>query len=326
MALKINLACLIFDISLPRMNKVGLFWMVFSVIFFGCHTSKETGNKKLTILCTTGIVQDLVKNVVGDHADVGALMGAGVDPHVFKASQGDIQKFYAADLIVVNGLHLEGKLAEILSNLKKLKPVYVLSSVLNEELLLQTDPKHKIHDPHIWFDVSVWSECVQGFGNYISKFDTTHQKEYLSNTTQYRQSLSDLHQWAGIQTRTIPVNQRVLITSHDAFNYFGRAYKVEVVGLQGISTMSEYGIRDISNIVSMITNRKIPAVFIESSVSSKSLMAVIESCKKKKHHVVNGGMIYSDALGKEGTPEGTYIGMVKHNVNTIVTKLTGIKK
>ena len=294
--------------------------VIICFLFLSCNTDKKSDGK-LIILCTTGIVEDLVKNIVGNKAHVDALMGTGVDPHIYKASQGDIQKFYAADLIVVNGVHLEGKLAEILSNLKKLKPVYVLSSVLDHKQLLQTDPKHKVFDPHIWFDVSIWKQCAIGFGNYIQKFDSLNYDYYNLNTKKFSAELDSLHHWIGIQTETVPLKQRVLITSHDAFNYFGRAYHVEVIGLQGISTMSDYGIRDVSNIVNLITSRKIPSVFVESSVSDKSLKAVIESCKKNKHNVKNGGMIYSDALGKKGTPEGTYIGMVKHNVNTIVGKL-----
>lgn len=303
--------------------RLPIYLLLVAIFLYSC-TDKKQENGKMKILCTTGIVKDLVQSIVGDHADVSALMGSGVDPHVYKASQGDIQKFYEADLIVANGLHLEGKLAETLESLKKLKPVYILSTGVNPKRWIQTDKKHKVYDPHLWFDVSIWNESAIGFGKFIQRFDSLHEEDYIKNLKTYSDTLALLHQWVRRQIGSIPKEQRVLITSHDAFNYFGKAYQMEVLGLQGISTMSEYGLRDISDIVTLVTRRKIPAVFIESSVSSKSLMAVIESCRRNNHEVKNGGMIYSDAMGKEGTPEGTYRGMIRHNVNRLVDNLSDL--
>lgn len=295
-----------------------------ALLLAGCQaTQPESGTEKMNIVCTTGMIGDAVSKVAGDRATVTALMGPGVDPHLYKASQGDLQKLSQADAIFYNGLHLEGKMVEILEKVGKTKPVIAVSDGIDESRILQLGNLTDTHDPHIWFDVQMWSEVVSYIGAGMEKLDSTHAAEYRERAAAYRDTLLALDSWVRNELSTIPKQQRVLITAHDAFSYFGRAYDVEVKGLQGISTVSEYGLKDVSDLVSFISGRKIKAVFVETSVPTKSLEAVVEGCKKRGHDVHIGGTLYSDAMGQAGTPEGEYTGMVRANVRTIVHALRG---
>ena len=295
-----------------------------ALILAGCQATRpDTGTEKLNIVCTTGMIGDAVAKVAGDRATVTALMGPGVDPHLYKASQGDLQKLSQADVIFYNGLHLEGKMVEILEKVGKTRPVIAVSDGIDESRILQLGNLTDTHDPHIWFDVQIWSEVVSYIGANMEKLDSLHAAEYRERTAAYRDTLLALDSWVRNELGSIPKQQRVLITAHDAFSYFGRAYDVEVKGLQGISTVSEYGLKDVSDLVTFISARKIKAVFVESSVPTKSLEAVVEGCKKRGHGVHIGGTLYSDAMGQAGTPEGEYTGMVRANVRTIVHALKG---
>jgi len=290
----------------------------------GCQaTGPDPGEDKLNIVCTTGMIGDAVAKVAGEHATVTALMGPGVDPHLYKASQGDLQKLSQADIIFFNGLHLEGKMGEVLEKIGRTKPVIAVSDGLDKSRILQLGNQKDTHDPHIWFDVQMWSDVVMYVGKSMEELDPPHAAEYRRRAAQYRDSLLELDKWVHNQLASVPKQQRVLITAHDAFNYFGRAYDIEVKGLQGISTVSEYGLKDVTDLVSFISDRKIKAVFVESSVPTKSLEAVVEGVRKRGHEVGIGGTLYSDAMGQAGTPEGEYTGMVRANVNTIVHALIG---
>ena len=271
------------------------------------------------ILATTGMVADMVQHIVGDSATVEVLMRPGVDPHLYKASQGDLRKIIDADYLFYNGLHLEGKLTGIFDKQQRVKPVFPVGDGLSNLIRLNKNT----YDPHIWFDVQLWKAATANATSELSRLDTANAKYYQANAACYQAQLDSLDQWIRVQINTIPPSKRVLITAHDAFSYFGRAYGVEVKGLQGISTLSEFGLRDVSNLVTYITTRAIPAVFVESSVSDKSLKAVLAGVLERGGHVRIGGNLYADAMGQEGTPEGTYIGMVKHNVQTIVEALRG---
>lgn len=290
---------------------------------FACQTKSGTSsaNHSLKIVTTTGILGDAVQNIVGKDATVESLMGPGVDPHLYKATQGDLEKLENADVIVYNGLHLEGKMGEILEKIGRQKPVIAIANGIETNQLRSAPGFQTAHDPHIWFDVHLWRQGVQYLGQELQKIDTLHAKKFQQNSESYLLELDSLHTWIGLEIQTIPPTQRVLITAHDAFGYFGRAYKIEVKGLQGISTVAEFGLQDISNLVTFITERKIKAVFVESSVPKKSIEAVVEGCKQRGHTVLIGGTLYSDALGAKGTPAGTYIGMVKENVATLVNAL-----
>jgi len=298
--------------------------LVLSFVFTGCSPSEQTSAQtdgKWRITATTGMVADIVANVGGDKVSVTHLMGPGVDPHLYKASQGDIKRIEEADLIFYSGLHLEGKMGEILEKIGKKKPVKAVTAGIPENLLLADPAASQAFDPHVWFDVSLWMKAVEQVRADLIAFDPANQSVYEANASKYLAELEELHQYATTQLASIPQEQRVLVTAHDAFGYFGRAYGVEVMGLQGISTASEYGLKDVQTLVDSLVSRKIKAVFIESSVPKQSIEAVVQGAAAKNHTVAIGGELFSDAMGTPGTPEGTYIGMVKHNVDTIVKAL-----
>ena len=265
------------------------------------------------------MIADIVANVAGASAPEEAIMQPGVDPPLYKARQGDLKKIMNADYIFYNGLHLEGKMGEILEKQTHSKPVIALGdSITSSKIIRLTD---NTYDPHIWFDVALWKEATEISLKNLSALNPDNAAYYEQNADRYIKELDELDRWVRAEILTIPQNRRVLITAHDAFSYFGRAYGIEVRGLQGISTLSEIGLRDVTNLVDFIIEKDIPAVFVESSVSDRSLKAVIAGVNKKGRNLTVGGNLFSDAMGEKGTPEGTYTGMVKHNVNTIVSAL-----
>ncbi len=286
----------------------------------GCATKTEkTRSGKLKVVTTTGMIEDAVKNIAGDRVEVLSLMGPGVDPHLYKATQGDLQKLTDADVVFYNGLHLEGKMGEVLEKLARTKTVVAVGGEIDEEQLRTiTDG---VHDPHIWFNVDLWKQAVAVAAKTLVAKDSANANDYEINSQQYLALLDSLHADILLKIKEIPESQRVLITAHDAFGYFGDAYGVEVRGLQGISTVSEFGLKDVTELVNFIIERKIKAIFIETSVSEKSINAVVEGCREKNWQVKIGGSLYSDAMGQNGTPEGTYLGMVSKNVQTIVDAL-----
>lgn len=292
------------------------------IIIFSCTLQQETNNNdRLAIVTTTGMIADAVKNIVGDSAEVTALMGPGVDPHLYKATQGDLEKLTNADVIVYNGLHLEGKMGEVLQKLARIKPVITVSEDIDPAFLKTAPEFNNSYDPHIWFDVNLWKAAVRKIQNELSTIRPDAKNYFASNYFSYEIQLDSLNQWITNKINEIPADKRVLITAHDAFGYFGSAYGMEVKGLQGISTLSEYGLRDVSNLVDYIVQKEIKAVFVETSVSEKAINAVVEGCQQKGFDVQVGGNLFSDAMGAASTPEGTYIGMVRSNVNTIVNAL-----
>jgi manganese/zinc/iron transport system substrate-binding protein len=297
--------------------------LLVALVLFACSVKKEVPveNRSLRIVTTTGMIKDAVEHVVGDKADVTALMGPGVDPHLYKATQGDLEKLTSADIIFYNGLHLEGKMGEVFEKLARLKPVIAVSKDIPESRLRTIPGFNNTHDPHIWFDVSLWEEAVKTVTGFMVEYDSASASQYRENSTAYLTRMDSLHLSVKQQLLQIPAAQRVLITAHDAFGYFGDAYGIEVRGLQGISTVSEFGLKDVTDLVNFIISRKIKAIFVETSVSQKSINAVVEGCNQKGWNVKIGGSLYSDAMGAAGTPEGNYLGMVSANVNTIVTAL-----
>jgi manganese/zinc/iron transport system substrate-binding protein len=307
-------------IIFPNFLKVLL---VLGITLFSCQseTQNTSTKEKLNIVTTTGMIGDAVKNIVGNNADVISLMGPGVDPHLYKVSQRDIKKLLNADIIFYNGLHLEGKMGEVLDQMSERKPVIAIYKGLTEKQLRATSEFQGNYDPHIWFSVKIWTDVVRFIGKSLTELDQVHASSYQANTTKYVEQLTQLHKWTIEQINTIPKKQRVLITAHDAFGYFGGEYGMQVKGLQGLSTAAEYGLKDVTNLVDFISENKIKAVFVESSVSDRSIKAVMEGCKAKGHKVIIGGTLYSDAMGAENKPEGKYIGMVKHNVTIIVEAL-----
>ncbi len=294
-----------------------------AIDLFSCKVEKKEVDKEMkTIVCTTGMLGDAVAQMVGPNVEVITLMGPGVDPHLYKATQGDLKSLTNADVIIYNGLHLEGKMGEIFEKLEKQKHIIVATEGLTEEDYINNTEFQGAQDPHIWFDVKLWTKAVNYIGNELAALTTDSLGIKLSsNTEKYTTQLSSLHYKVESDLNTLDSTKRILITAHDAFGYFGRAYNFKVRGLQGISTTSEYGLKDVSDLVNYIVKNKIKAVFVESSVSEKSLQAVIEGCLQKGHDVKIGGQLFSDAMGEAGTPEGTYVGMVKQNVKTILEGL-----
>lgn len=287
-----------------------------------CGSRTERGpaeGGKLKVTATTGMITDVAREIGGGRVAVTGLMGPGVDPHLYKASQGDIKKLEDADLILYSGLHLEGKLNSIFEKMaKKLRVVAVTRDIPEERLMTV---KNGAHDPHVWFDVQLWAIAAGTIRDALIEADPDGKAVYEKAAADYLAKLEALDAYAREQIASIPEKDRVMVTAHDAFGYFGKAYGIEVVGLQGISTAAEYGSKDVTSLRDMLVERKIKAVFVESSVPKRSIEAVIEGARKLGHEIRIGGELFSDAMGKEGTVEGTYIGMVRHNVDTIASSL-----
>lgn len=278
-----------------------------------------SGDYPINVVCTTGMVAELARHVGGDRVAVTQLMGDGVDPHLYQASPGDVNTLSRADVIFYSGLHLEGKMADLFARLARSRPAFAVAEHVPASRLLGDGDG--AHDPHVWFDVSLWREAAGVVRDVLKAFDPPNAGAYQKRADAYGQRLDRLHDYAKKQLATIPKERRVLVTAHDAFRYFGRAYDLEVKGIQGISTESEAGVREVNELVAFLAGRKIKAVFVESSVSDKNVQALLEGCAARGHKVVVGGELYSDAMGKPGTPAGTYVGMVEHNVDTIVKAL-----
>lgn len=286
----------------------------------GAKNGAESG--VINIVATTGMITDIAQVVGGEHVKVRGLMGPGVDPHLYKASAGDVALLSGADLIFYNGLHLEGKMSEIFEQMKKrgIDTVAVTDSI--DRSLLETPPQFEgNYDPHVWFDVTMWMKAVETVRDTLVTIDPANADDYRANTAAYLTELTALNEYVKSKANLLPEDKRVLITAHDAFSYFGRRYGFEVRGLQGISTVSEAGTQDVQNLAAFIVERKIPAIFVETSVPPKFIEAVQAAVEAKGFDVKVGGSLYSDAMGNPGTPDGNYIGMVRHNIDTIVGAL-----
>ncbi len=281
--------------------------------------SATAGKTKWKVACTTGMVADVIREVGGEHVEVIQIMGEGVDPHLYKASPGDVRILETADLICYSGLHLEGKLADTLSRMAKRKPTCALAEAISTDRLLAFEGD--FHDPHVWFDVSLWAETIEPARAALEKLDPAHATEFRERATRYHGELLKLHVECQEKLSSIPKERRVLVTAHDAFRYFGRAYDIEVKAIQGISTEGEAGVKQINELVKFISENQIKSVFTESSISERNMQSLIEGCSQNGHAVARGGELFSDAMGKSGTPEGTYVGMVRHNVEKIVAGL-----
>jgi manganese/zinc/iron transport system substrate-binding protein len=274
------------------------------------------------------MVADLAKRVGEPEVEVYTLMGAGTDPHLYKPTEGDLQRVAKAALVLYNGLHLEGKMSLILERLARVRPTVAVAHAIPAHLLRYPTyavptqaPTESKPDPHVWHDVSLWLYALQRATDALCEAFPQHATRFRARHEAYREELQALHTWCKEQIAQIPPPQRVLITSHDAFGYFGRAYGLEVRSLQGISTLSEYGLRDVQALVEFIVARRIKAIFAESSLSPRALQAVMAGCRQRGHKVQLGGTLYSDALGPPGSDAATYVGMIRHNVRTIVNAL-----
>jgi manganese/zinc/iron transport system substrate-binding protein len=245
-----------------------------------------------------------------------------VDPHLYKPSAGDVRKLEQADVVFYGGLSLEGRMVDVFTTFARSgKPTFAVTDDIDRGLLRRPAEFEGKYDPHVWFDVTLWEQAARTIGDRLSKVDPASAELYERNTAAYLQKLDALHRYTQTQIASIPKRQRVLITAHDAFGYFGKQYDIEVRGLQGTSTATEAGAADVQNLAAFLCERQIPAIFVESSVPPATVKAVQAAAEARGCSVAIGGELFSDALGKAGTPEGTYIGMVRHNVDTIVAAL-----
>lgn len=287
-------------------------------------TRRGESPETLTLVATTGMVADAVRAVAGDRADVDALMGPGLDPHLYKPTRSDIAKLLQADAVFYNGLLLEGKMTDALIRAATSgRPVHAVTELIDESQLLEPEEFAGHFDPHVWMDPSVWVSAVEVVRDKLIELDPDGEADYRANATAYIEELRSLDQYAQRVLRTVPESSRVLVTAHDAFNYFGRRYGFEVVGIQGISTESEAGVRDIQRLVDLLVDRRVGAVFVESTVSRRNIESLIAGARAGGQSVTIGGELFSDAMGREGTYEGTYLGMIDHNVTTIARALGG---
>ncbi len=300
--------------------------VIIGILLVGCgqksNASADLSQRQINVTTTVGMIKDIVQNVGGERVVVAGLMGPGVDPHLYKPSASDIQKLDQADIIFYGGLELEGRMTDIfVKQARNGKPTYAVSEGV-DPAKLRTPPEFAgKYDPHIWFDVTLWQEAARTVNSELAKLDPGSKDLYQRNTDAYLKQLDELHQYVTTQAAGLPAERRILVTAHDAFGYFGAQYGFEVRGLQGMSTATEAGAADVQDLAEFIAERKIKAIFVESSVPQATIEAVQKAVQSRGWDVQIGGQLFSDAMGAEGTPEGTYNGMVRHNIDTIVNAL-----
>ena len=290
------------------------------IVVLGCKNNKED-NGKLKVVVTTSMLTDLVKNIGADLIEIEGLMGAGVDPHLYKASEGDVSKLFNADVIFYNGLHLEGKLVAVFEKMEAQKTTVALGEFLAKDGLIGSDYFASNYDPHVWFNIQYFKEFSDKVTSVLSEKDPKNAASFTANNLAFQQELDLLHTAVVNTIATLAPEKRILVTAHDAFNYFGKAYGFKVVGLQGLSTATEAGVQDVQKLSEYIIANKVKAIFIESSVPRRTIEALEAAVLSKGHQVSIGGSLYSDALGDGGSVEGTYVGMFLYNVKTIVNAL-----
>lgn len=294
--------------------------LVSSIILLRVRHACDTYQKNLTIVATTSIIADAVRRVVGDHIVVHGLMGPGVDPHLYRARESDVHKLAAADLVFYNGLHLEGKMGQVLSSMQRFTKTVAVAESLDTTMLRAADFAD-MYDPHIWFDVALWIVVVRYIQQSVIALDPERADLYTKNGDDYIRELEQLHAYVHNRVNEISAEKRILITAHDAFGYFGAQYGFEVVGLQGLSTDCDISTRDIQLLADYIVEHKVPTIFVESSIPQRALVAVQNAVIARGWSVAIGPELYSDALGDDATQASSYVGMIKYNVDAIVDLL-----
>jgi manganese/zinc/iron transport system substrate-binding protein len=280
------------------------------------------GNRRVRVTTTTNFLTDTVGRIGGDRVEVTGLMGPGVDPHLYRASAGDVQALRGADVILYCGLHLEGRMGELFADLGERQPTSAVTDGIPREQLLAPPDTSTEYDPHIWFDVSMWSQVSESIAAALVERDPGHADGYRARLDTYLAELATLDAEIDHRLAAIPTRRRVLVTSHDAFNYFGRRYRLEVAGIQGISTAAEATTADVERVAQLVAERGVPAVFVESSVPRQTIDALLAAAAQRGAQIHIGGELYTDAAGNPGTPEGTYIGMLRANADRIADGLT----
>lgn len=299
--------------------------LVVAMVISACTSDKGNNGKsqqgdKINVVTTIAQIAEPLSIIGGDKVEVTSLMGPGVDPHLYNATQGDIKKLESSDAVFYSGLHLEANMTKVFEEIGKSKPVLGIADSIAADQLLK-DEGGAI-DPHIWFDIDLWQQALENATSKLKQMSAENADYFEANKEKYFEELQKLKNESKEKLSQIPKDKRILVTAHDAFGYFGRLQDVEVVGLQGLSTEDEIGLTDIEDTIKIILDHKVPAVFIESSINPASINAVIEGAKKQGLDIKLGGELFSDAMGEEGTPEGTYIGMYRHNVETIYKALS----
>jgi manganese/zinc/iron transport system substrate-binding protein len=286
------------------------------------------GDRAINVFTTTTMIRDAVEQVGGERVEVESLMGPGVDPHGYRARESDVMRMSGADVIFYNGLHLEGRMSDVLADMQDQVRTVALAESIDPSLLIDPNPDFTsdtfegAHDPHVWFDVSLWKLVVEEIRDTLVEMDPDHEDVYTENTERYLAELDELDTYIRQRLEEIPEQQRVLITAHDAFGYLGHAYGIDVRGLQPVTTVVEAGAADVRELADFIVEREIRAIFLETAVPPQGILAVSEAVQARGFDVVIGGELYGDALGAPDGPEGTYIGAFRHNIDTFVDALT----
>lgn len=310
-----------------RLAKFGLLALAMTVLAAGLLSQSATVSRAqsepLTVVATTGMIADAVRQIGGDRVTVKALMGPGVDPHAYRQTRSDIAAMTRADLVLWHGLYLEAQMEAFFQQLAANRTVVAVAESLPDTLLISHDTYTDKVDPHVWMDPEIWSQVVLTVRDALIDARPENQALFEANAAEHLKAVGDLSAYATEILSSVPAEGRVLLTAHDAFNYFGSTYGFDVIGIQGISTESEAGLNRISELVDVLVDRKIGAVFVESSVSDRNIRALIEGAAAKGHKVVVGGELFSDAMGPDGTYEGSYVGMIDHNTTTITRALGG---
>lgn len=302
--------------------KKHIYILIAILTLISCKTEVKKRDGKLKIVTTTTMITDMVKNIGGDKVEVKGLMGSGVDPHLYKASEGDVSKLFNADVIIYSGLHLEGKLEDIFEKMRKQqKKTIAVSDAIDKTGLISSEYFASSYDPHIWFHIGYWKQATQFVIDELKTLDPENAETFEKNGQAYIEKLTSLSTEITATIEILPTEKRILVTAHDAFNYFGKLHNFEVVGLQGLSTATEAGVQDVQKLATFIIEKNVNAIFVESSVPKRTIEALQAAVKSKGHEVAIGGTLYSDALGDAGTIEGTYLGMYRYNVKTIVNAL-----
>tara|TARA_Y100000591_G_scaffold330453_1_gene361508 strand:- start:3674 stop:4633 length:960 start_codon:yes stop_codon:yes gene_type:complete len=307
------------------MYNVQTLFKLFVLIIFAMHAQFSTvhADEKPNIVVTTGMIADAVSNIAEETVNIKVLMGSGVDPHAYRQTRSDIVALANADLVLWNGLYLEAQMEEFLLELANERSVVAVAEGVPNNLLIGSDEYDGRYDPHIWMDPSIWSYLVLNVRDALIEIFPEAETSFTDNTEIYLKKIEQIENYANRVLASVPEKNRILLTSHDAFNYFGQAYDYDVIGIQGISTESEAGLQRMSELVDLIIEKNVQAVFIETSVSDRNIRALVEGAKAKGHQVTVGGELFSDAMGEPGSYEGTYIGMIDSNSTTIANALDG---
>ncbi|MCO5196576.1 MAG: zinc ABC transporter substrate-binding protein [Anaerolineae bacterium] len=308
---------------MKKITAIAVLLLLATSFLIGCGEASgvESAENTVNIVTTIGQIYDIATNIGGEHVSVTALMGPGSDPHQYTASASEVNRLQDADIVFYNGLFLEAQMEDILEQIGERKPSVPVSRDIARDNLLASPLYDDEYDPHIWFEVPLWMEAAKTVRDTLIEVDPAKADDYRANADGYLAELEALHAYVQEQADRVPESKRVLITAHDAFSYFGRTYGFQVLGLQGISTASEASTADVQRLTNFIVANEIPAIFIESSVPVRNVEAVQAAVANQGFTVEIGGELFSDAMGDWGTEEGTYVGMVRHNIDTIVGAL-----